>query len=115
MSGPARIAFVCEGDAESADKAFSGSAKSMVDHLRLLDHQVTVLDAKLYHPLRALVAARSFSPNRGTWRARFRYGKEGFRARSSRASRAFASKWERFDLILQIGATFEPPGRGDIP
>ena len=47
---PARIAFVCEGDAEK--DAFSGSAKSIVDNLRALGHTIFPINVRPSKPWR---------------------------------------------------------------
>lgn len=115
MTGHARIAFVCEGDAESPDKAFSGCAKMAVDNLRSLGSAVRTLDAELYGIHRVMAAARTFSADRAAWRAQFRFGALGFDARTARARAAFRPVADQVDVVLQCGATFEPPGRGTHP
>jgi glycosyltransferase involved in cell wall biosynthesis len=115
MTPHARIAFVCEGDAESPDKAFSGCAKMAVDNLRALGSTVRTLDAELYGIHRAMTAARTFSTDRAAWRAQFRFGALGFDARTARAHAGFRALAGAVDVVLQCGATFEPPGRGTHP
>jgi len=110
---PARIAFVCEGDAEG--DAFSGSAKSMVDHLRALGHTIYPINVRPSKFLLLLIAAREFSLNRSRWRARYRFGHLAHQIRSTIARRALASLREEVDLVFQIGATFAPPSAGRIP
>jgi glycosyltransferase involved in cell wall biosynthesis len=112
---PARIVMLCEGDAESYDKAFSGSAKSLLDHLRGLGHPVSTVDVRLPKLGRLLVAARCFSSNRAAWKARFRRGPQGFAGRSRRAERAMTRVGVEVDVLFQIGASFRPPGGGRWP
>ena len=111
---PARIAFVCEGDAES-HHAFSGTAKYIVDHLRLLGHDVTTINATPDRYLRWLVGALSVRPSREAWRTQFRLGALAADARGRRARRLFAPHRDRVDVILQIGPALQPPGAGTIP
>lgn len=115
MSGLARIAVVCEGDAESPDKAWSGIVHSLVRELRDIGHPVLTLDAELYRARRVLVAARSWASDRERWKAQYLFGRAAFEARSRRAEAAFRSAAPTVDVILQIGATFRPPGRGSHP
>jgi alpha-maltose-1-phosphate synthase len=115
MERLARLVLVCEGDAESPDKAFSGSAHNMLVHLRELGHPVSTINTKLPDLTRAWVAARSYSRDRGHWRARFRYGTVSARAKSRLAERGFATLQQRPDVVLQIGATFTPPGMDRTP
>src|SRR5919197_6710852 len=91
MERLARLVLVCEGDAESPDKAFSGIAHSMLVHLRELGHPVSTINTKLPELTRAWVAARSYSRDRGHWRARFRYGAVSARAKSRLAERGFSA------------------------
>lgn len=109
-----KILLLCEGDAERMDGSFSGSSKSLLDHLRLAGHQVTTADADLYGFRRYLAAAATVVPNRKKWGVRFHLGAAPFRMRSRLASRHIASAGP-VDAVLQIGATFEPRGRGRIP
>lgn len=107
VNKPASIAFVCEGDAEG--DAFSGTARSMVSHLRALGHEVRPVNVRPPVPLRLGNAALSFSPDRARWRARFRYGDPAFHVRSLMAHLGLARLGRRVDVVLQIGATFAPP------
>jgi glycosyltransferase involved in cell wall biosynthesis len=104
----ARIALLCEGDAESYDSAFSGTAKGVVDGLRQLGHQVATVDSAVYGWRRLALAARTFHPDRARWRARFQLGPEAFAARSRRAVRGLRERAAGTDVIFQIGATFRP-------
>ena len=56
-----------------------------------------------------------FSPNRKRWGVRYHLGAPGYYERSRRAARAIAARQDQVDCILQIGATFEPSGRGRLP
>jgi glycosyltransferase involved in cell wall biosynthesis len=105
----ASIALVCEGDAESEYRSFSGTAHSILSNLRAVGHDVRAVDAELYGVRRLLAAARCFSPDRRAWRAAFRLGGSAFAARSRHARRLTAALPRRPDAVLQIGATFAPP------
>lgn len=108
------LLLLTEGDAERWD-SWSGSAKSVVDHLRAVGHQVLTSDVDLYGAGRWLAAGQAFSPNRKRWGVRYHLGDVGYRQRSRRAAQAIAARRDRVDCILQIGATFEPIGRGNLP
>jgi starch synthase len=108
------LLLLTEGDAERWD-SWSGSAKSVVDHLRAAGHRVVTADVDLYGPARWFTAGLEFSPNRKRWGVRYHLGHAGYRQRSRRAARAIAANRGQVDCILQIGATFEPSGRGDLP
>ncbi len=110
---PARIAYICEGDAEK--DAFSGTAKSMVDHLRALGHTIYTIDVRPPKFWRILIAIKEFSLDRNRWRARFRYGNFAYQVRSAIAREKLAALSEKVDLMFQVGATFTPPGSGQIP
>ena len=111
----ARLALVCEGDAESADKSFSGTSKSLLDHLRLQGHEVVAVDAEVYGARRLLTAAQSFAAEKRVWRARFRLGDAAFAARSRRARAGLAALRAAPNVVLQIGATFAPPRTDRLP
>src|SRR6185436_15221938 len=109
-----KLLLLTEGDAERWD-SWSGTAKSVVDHLRGAGHTVATADVDLYGAARWLAAGRMFSPNRKRWGVRYHLGDPGYRQRSRRAARAIAAHRGQVDCILQIGATFEPSQRGDVP
>jgi alpha-maltose-1-phosphate synthase len=108
------ILLLAEGDAERWD-SWSGSTKSVVDHLRAIGHRVTTADVDLYGPARWLAALPDFSPNRKRWGVKYHLGERGYRERSRRAERAIAAHPDRLDFILQVGATFELPGPARVP
>src|SRR6185436_13638174 len=108
------LLLLTEGDAERWD-SWSGSAKSVVDHLRLAGHRVATADVDLYGPARLVSAGLAFSPNRKRWGVRYHLGNPGFQQRSRRAARAITDNRGQADCILQIGATFEPRQRGNLP
>jgi glycosyltransferase involved in cell wall biosynthesis len=108
------ILLLAEGDSEKWD-SWSGSAKSLVDHLRVAGHQVITADVDLYGTGRWLAAARAFSPKRPRWAVKFHLADPGYRARSLQASRAIARHRDRVDCIIQIGARFEPRGHWGLP
>jgi alpha-maltose-1-phosphate synthase len=109
-----KILLLCEGDAERMDGSFSGSSKSLLDHLRQAGNQVTTGDVDLYGFDRYLAAAATVVPNRKRWGVRFHLGAVPFRLRTGIAARHIASA-RPFDTLLQIGATFRPEGRGATP
>ena len=109
-----RILFLTEGDAQSWD-CWSGTSKSLVDQLRAAGHTVEARDVDLYGKDRLLGAALTFSPNRRRWGTRFHLGASSFRLRSRNAGRHIAGQRGTVDVILQIGATFEPLDRGGLP
>lgn len=109
-----RILFLTEGDAQSWD-CWSGTSKSLVDQLRAAGHTVDARDVDLYGTDRVLGAALTFSPNRRRWGTRFHLGAPSFRMRSRNAARHIAAQRGAVDVILQIGATFEPERRGVLP
>ena len=108
------ILLLAEGDAETRD-CWSGIAKSVVDHLRAAGHVVRTGDVELYDGQRWTVVLRTFSPNRARWQVRFRLGSAGFETRSRNAARHISLRRRDTDVIVQIGATFEPRGHGTIP
>lgn len=108
------ILLLCEGDAESYD-SWSGIAKSIVDHLRGAGHTVMSGDVDLVGADRWLAAALTFAVDRRRWGTRYRLSQVPFRLRSRRAARTIAAQEDRLDVIIQVGATFQPLGRGDIP
>jgi glycosyltransferase involved in cell wall biosynthesis len=108
------ILFLSEGDAEAWD-SWSGISKSLVDHLRSVGHSVVTGDVDLDGTDRWLGAALTFAMNRRRWSTRFRLGESPFRLRSRRAARQIAAQRGRLDVILQVGATFQPLGQGTIP
>jgi glycosyltransferase involved in cell wall biosynthesis len=109
-----KLLLLAEGDAERWD-SWSGTTKSVVDHLRAARHDVATVDVDLYGADRWLSAARAFSPNRKRWGVRYHLEDPAYRARSRKAARAIAAYPGRPDCILQIGATFEPDQRGNLP
>lgn len=109
-----KLLLLTEGDAERYD-SWSGTAKSVVDHLRLAGHSVATADADLYGTERLLAAGLSFSPNRKRWGVRYHLGHVGYGFRSRKAAGIIERHRDQTDCILQIGATFEPKRRGQIP
>lgn len=108
------LLLLAEGDAERWD-SWSGSTKSVVDHLRAAGHDVVTADIDLYGQARWLAAGRSFSPNRKRWGVRYHLADAAYQARSRRAAHAIALHRGRVDGILQIGATFQPLDRARLP
>lgn len=109
-----RILFLCEGDVRSWD-CWSGTAKSLVEQLRAAGHAIEARDVDLHGPDRLLGAALTFAVDRRRWGTRYHLSGAPFRLRSRNAARYVAAQRETVDLILQIGATFEPLGRGTLP
>lgn len=109
-AAPFTLAFLTEGDAESADRSFSGTAHSILGGLRAVGVRVHARDAELYGWRKLLVAARVWAPERKRWQTRFRLGGPAFAARSARARAAARALPDRADAYLQVGATFAPAG-----
>jgi alpha-maltose-1-phosphate synthase len=114
MENVMNILLLCEGDAETRD-SWSGISKSLVDTLRVEGHTVRTGDVDLYGPGRWWAACRSFSASRRRWWVKFHLGAAAFHYRTRAAERAVKRNRGWTDLILQIGATFKPAGRGDTP
>jgi alpha-maltose-1-phosphate synthase len=112
--GLVTILLLCEGNAETRD-SWSGTSKSLVDSLRAVGHTVYCGDVDLYGITRVAVLAATWAPTRFRWWARYHLGAVPFEFRSRRAQKHIRAYKGRIDLILQIGATFEPRGRGTIP
>lgn len=108
-----RVGLVCEGDASRSEAAFSGTAKRMFESLVRQGHQVIPVNASLTGLRRATVAVLSFSKDRERWRSRFRFGNEGARHRTAAAVASLGE--QTVDVILLIGATFDPPCAGSVP
>jgi len=102
------IAFVAEGNADTVD-CWSGCAQGFVKALRLRGARVQALNAELRDWRRWSVAAGSFHPTWSRWCRRFSLGAMAFRAKSAAAARALRSAPDRFDAVIQIGATFAIP------
>jgi alpha-maltose-1-phosphate synthase len=109
-----RILFLAEGDAETA-AAWSGSAQQVLHHLRLAGHSVTARNVDLTGWERWLGAASVLSADRMRLGVKYRLLPGPSDRRSRRASKWIAESRGKIDLIFQIGASFRPLGRGDIP
>jgi starch synthase len=108
------ILFLCEGNAESWD-SWSGISKSIVDHLRLAGHAVAVGNVDVAGADRWLAAASTLAFDRHHWATRYHLGQVPFRLRSRRAHHHIAERRGGLDAIVQVGATYEPLGRGEVP
>ena len=108
------VLFLAEEDAESWE-SWSGISKSLVDHLRALGHRVTCGDIDLRGMDRLVAAATTVSLTRKRWGTRFHLCHHPFRLRSRNAARFIGAQRDPVDVILQVGATFEPRGRGATP
>jgi glycosyltransferase involved in cell wall biosynthesis len=111
---PLNILLLCEGDAETRD-SWSGTSKSLVGSLRADGHNVFCGDVDLYGLTRVAGLAATWAPRRFHWWARYHLGRVPFELRSRRAKKHIETFRSRIDLILQIGATFEPRGREGVP
>jgi glycosyltransferase involved in cell wall biosynthesis len=81
--------------------------QSLVDR----GHPVIAVDASLQKLRKLTIAAATFSRDKDRWRSKFRYGTD-----SARTAAAVAALGKQpVDVILQIGATYDPPGAGTIP
>jgi glycosyltransferase involved in cell wall biosynthesis len=115
-SGPkqlARVGLVCEGDASRSETAFSGTAKRMFEALVKKGHEVIPLNASVTGLRRAVVAASSYSKDKQKWRSKFRFGSEGARYRTTAAEESLGN--QKVDVVLQVGATYDPPRAASIP
>jgi glycosyltransferase involved in cell wall biosynthesis len=109
-----KILLLAEGDAERWD-SWSGSTKSLVDHLRAAGHTVSTRDVDLYGSERWLAALPNFSSNRKRWGVKYHLSEPGYRWRSRKAARAVAAHQGPLDCIVQVGATFVPPSSPGVP
>jgi len=109
-----RILMLCEGNGESWD-SWSGISRSIVEQLRAEGHTVQVGDIDLYGAERWAAAAATFARDRRRWTTRFHLGAVPFRLRSRKARRHISAHRNRIDVILQVGATFQPRGHAGIP
>jgi len=110
---PASVGLVSEGDASSSEAVFSGSAKKIYESLASLGHPMFPVDASLHGLRYSAAAAITFSPNRERWQSRFRYNNKISRYRSTAANASLGDK--PVDLLLQVGATYDPPRMGKTP
>jgi glycosyltransferase involved in cell wall biosynthesis len=113
MKHLARVGLVCEGDASRSETAFSGTAKRMFEALVKKGHEVIPVNASVTGLRRATVAAASFSRDKQKWRSKFRFGSEGARSRTAAAVASLGN--QKVDVILQVGATYDPPCADSIP
>lgn len=86
-----------------------------MDHLRAGGHEVIAGDVDLRGISRLLAIAATWAPNRFRWWVRYHLLGFPFLLRSRKAARLIRAHRDRIDVILQVGATFEPRGRGTIP
>lgn len=105
---------LANGDAR-AQRSWKGVTRSVVDQLRLGGHGVHVGDVELHGMSRWFAAGMTFAPDFSRWRSRFHLGELPFRLRSARAERHLRRHGGTLDLILQLGCTFVPYGRADVP
>lgn len=98
-----RIAFVAEGDAETAD-CWSGCARGFVGGLRSRGAQVECFNLDLRSWRRYAVAARTFSFDRRRWRWRYRLGTEALASRSALGLALLRHRVTDFDVVVQTGA-----------
>jgi glycosyltransferase involved in cell wall biosynthesis len=109
-----RILLLSDGDPESWT-AWSGISRSLVTHLRLAGHTVDVGNVDVRSTDRLIAAAATFAPERARWGTRYHLGGVPFRLRSRRARRLVAVRGLQSDVIVQIGATFDPRGASGLP
>ena len=103
-----KIGLSCEGN---IDTAFSGTAKRMRECLEAKSHHVVPMDASLSRLRRRIAAISTISLDKGRWRSKFRYGATAGKQRAASAVRSLRGK--NVDIVLQIGASYDPPM--DIP
>jgi starch synthase len=109
-----RVLLLCEGDAESPS-GFSGSSKSIVDHLRAAGDHVVCANCDLLSWERVAGALPVYSPARARWASRYHLSGWPFRLRSRKAKSHFRALGQNVDVVLQIGATFRAPAAGVVP
>lgn len=107
------IALVCEGNAESSETAFSGTAKKIYQCLKAEGNHLIPVDASLHSLQQAFVACSSFSKDKLRWRSKYRYGSHGAKSRTAASASSLGTR--KVDIILQIGATYDPPHMDRIP
>lgn len=83
--------------------------------LRSRGHEVIAGDVELYALDRWITAGLTFSPDRRRWHTKYRLAPVAFERRSRNASRRIAARLPGVDVILQVGATFEPLRHGATP
>src|SRR5437867_3799308 len=108
------ILILCEGNPETW-ASWSGITTSLLNHLRSAGHTVHIGDVDLYGLHRLVAAGGVFAPRRRRWAVTYHLGRWPFWCRSRRAQRSISQHRGRLDVILQIGATFEPVGHGGVP
>ena len=108
------ILLLAEGDPESED-SWSGIPKRLIEAFRRKGHSVVGADTDLYGPSKWFAAARTLATSRKRWWVRYHLHRTPFRFRSRRAAQHIRRYGSDVDVILQIGATFEPLGHEDIP
>lgn len=109
-----KLLVLCEGNADSWN-CWSGTAKSIVDQLRLAGHTVSVGDVDLQGTSRWAAAGLTISASRRQWATRYHLGAVPFEMRSWNANRLVAEQRTRIDAVLQIGATFQVGQQHGIP
>jgi glycosyltransferase involved in cell wall biosynthesis len=109
-----RILLLSDGEPESWS-AWSGITRSLVSHLRLAGHGVECGNVDVQSADRWIAAGATFAPTRARWGTRYHLGGVPFWLRSRRARRLVADGAARADVIVQIGATFDPRGAADLP
>lgn len=105
------ILLLAEGDPDSQMGSGSGTPASLATGLRNLGHIVTTKDIEIGGMTRAYIAARTWSPIRARWVAKYHLSKPAFDARSLNAQRAVKST-PGVDAVLQYGATFSAVQNG---
>lgn len=108
-----QVLMLCEGNPETS-ASWSGISHSLLEELRARHCIVHTADVDLRHFGRAIAAASTFSPDRRRWGSKYRLSALPFTLRSGNAQRAITAHRD-VDVILQIGATFEPRDRRRTP
>jgi glycosyltransferase involved in cell wall biosynthesis len=107
VTGLPSLAFVCEGNSEIPGGAFSGTAYSIVSHLRAAGHQLRTVDCEPTGWRRAVLAARTYRRSRARWQANFHFGDLAYATRSRLATRGIEAG-PRPDAVIMVGGTFLP-------
>ncbi len=109
-----RILLLGQGDPEDIH-SWSGVTFHLVRQLREAGHEVLPGNVELAGPLRYAAALGSWAPRRRRWWVRYQLGALPFRLRSEAAERIIRRAEGRFDVVLQIGATFRARVPEGIP
>jgi hypothetical protein len=109
-----RLLLLSVGDRESRH-SWSGSTKSLVDHLRRSGHSVDCRDVDLQRFARWRTALLTVTLDQRRCWVRYQFGSRGFTERSRRAQKAVDDAALDLDANLEIGATFSLTAPEGVP